>query len=84
MKNDALWNHPFELETLLAEDQVATYFHSPPDQLRRVGLPAPTLTFHPANRDEIIFSATRIQAAAMWRENAKKPSSPIIGKPMRI
>ena len=68
LKNDALWNHPFELETLLAEDRDATYFHSPPDQLRRVGLPAPTLTFHPANRDEIIFSATRIQAAAMGRE----------------
>jgi ABC-type Fe3+-hydroxamate transport system substrate-binding protein len=68
LKNDALWNHPLELETLLAEDQGATYFHSPPDQMRRVGLPAPSLVFYPPNRDEMIFSATRIEAAAMGRE----------------
>ena len=68
LNNDALWNYPLELETLLAEDRGAAYFHSPPDQLRRVGLPAPTLSFHPANRDEMIFSATRIEAAAMGRE----------------
>ena len=60
---------PPEVEQLLALDAGDTYFHVLVDKLQRVGLAAPTLVWHPANRDEQVFSATRIEGAAMARED---------------
>jgi ABC-type Fe3+-hydroxamate transport system substrate-binding protein len=66
LKDDNLWNCPFDLETLLAYDNGATYFSwGPADALRRIGLPTLARGWNSANRDEQVFSAVRVEAAAM-------------------
>jgi iron complex transport system substrate-binding protein len=67
--DDALWGSPPEVEQLLASDANDTYFHVLVEKVQRVGLPAPVLTWRPPNRDEQIFSGTRIEGAAMGRED---------------
>ena len=68
-KEDALWGSPPEIESLLAMDVDYTYFHVLVEQVQRVGLAAPALVWHPANRDEQVYSVTRIEGAAMGRED---------------
>ena len=68
-KDDALWGCPPEIQLLLAIDAGYTYFDGYPELLRRVGLTALSLSWNSANRDEHIFSVTRVEAEAMGRED---------------
>ena len=79
-KDDALWGCPPEIESLLAIDAGYTYFDGYPELLRRVGLTALSLSWNPANRDEHIFSVTRVEAEAMGARIAPRSFSRTIGK----
>jgi ABC-type Fe3+-hydroxamate transport system substrate-binding protein len=67
LKDDNLWNSPPDLESLLAQDIGATYFFGGPlaTSMRRIGLAVITRGWRPKNRDEMIFTATRLENAAL-------------------
>ncbi len=71
LNNDALWDCPSDLESLLAYYDAATYLSPYLDgkaaegTMRRIGLSALALGQHPKSKDEGIFTATRIEAMAL-------------------
>jgi hypothetical protein len=67
LKDDDLWSCPSDLESLLAQDVGATYFFGGPlgSSLRHIGLAVITRGWRPKSRDDLIFTATRLENAAL-------------------
>jgi hypothetical protein len=65
LRDDELWKYPTDLESLLARDRGGTYFDWNAQELRRIGIAALVVGWNPEDRDHMIFTATRIENAAL-------------------
>jgi ABC-type Fe3+-hydroxamate transport system substrate-binding protein len=66
LRDDKMWNFPTDLESILVDDDGYVYFGG--DNLKRFGLA--TISFYPKvmEKDEVIFSMTRIMNAIIGQE----------------
>ena len=73
LKNDALWDSPHDVESLLAHEDGVTFFSgSRPALWQRLGIPVLTTALDSKNPDDYVFSAVRIANAAVGHEKDGK------------